>query len=190
MNQDAYYDDIEMNLWEAARTGDIDLLDMRIHYGDIIDVEDDYGWTPLLHACTHGHLNMVKWLLDRGVKLITDKDHGWRALFYASAGGHFDIVKLLFERAARLIKLYNWDVAALKGACFGDNADIVHMLIELGVDVTELRGYTFSAKIKSLVEDSGRIRARYLLKLWRAALPIWRITNFWWKVAGEGQHAP
>ena len=190
MNRYKHHDDDEMNIWTAARTGDINLLDMRIHYGDGIDAEDDYGTTPLMIACFHGHMNIVKSLLDRGAKISTTDTHGYSALICACSQGHFDIVKLLLKQAAWLIKVNDRGVDALLAACYGEHADIVDMLIELGADVTGLRGYSFSATIKSIIEDSRRIRARYRLKLWRAATRTWCISNFWWKVAGEGQHAP
>lgn len=49
----------------------------------------------LYGACSHGHINVVKLVLERNVDVSQDGD---TPLYIACSGGHFEIVKLLIEK--------------------------------------------------------------------------------------------
>lgn len=60
-------------------------------------------------AAANGHLEAVRWLLDRGATInhmIQDRPHSF-ALWDAAIGGHFEIVKLLVERGAEINEIWN-----------------------------------------------------------------------------------
>ena len=43
--------------------------------------------------------------------------------------------------------------------------------------------------VVALLKDAKGIRARHLLKTWREATRARCIADYWWRIAGEGQHA-
>ena len=58
--------------------------------------------TPLMKAAMHGHVDIVRFLLDRGANIDNRSDIDDTALHYAAYYGHDEIVKLLIERGANL----------------------------------------------------------------------------------------
>eukprot|EP00448_Togula_jolla_P041639 CAMPEP_0170647644 /NCGR_PEP_ID=MMETSP0224-20130122/44293_1 /TAXON_ID=285029 /ORGANISM="Togula jolla, Strain CCCM 725" /LENGTH=684 /DNA_ID=CAMNT_0010979081 /DNA_START=22 /DNA_END=2073 /DNA_ORIENTATION=+ len=57
------------------------------------------GWTPLMAACSAGHLNVVEWLLDIGVDIVVTALDGFTPLLEACAGGHSDVVEALLRHS-------------------------------------------------------------------------------------------
>ena len=60
------------------------------------------GFRPLHYAAYAGHENIVKYLIEQGVKLDTRTFAGCTALFYASQQGHVDCVKALLDAQANV----------------------------------------------------------------------------------------
>ena len=60
---------------------------------------DRYGYVTALHfACSNGHLDLVKYLIEKCHCNPEAKDYvGWTPLYFASKEGHLDIVKYLIE---------------------------------------------------------------------------------------------
>ena len=54
-----------------------------------------------MEAAEHGHLEVVKLLLDNGAKLNTKREYGVTALKVARKKGHNTIVELLKSRGAK-----------------------------------------------------------------------------------------
>jgi len=71
-------------------------------------VLDYAGWTPLHEACNHGHLEIVRFLLERGA----DVNHGGgkdvgglTPLHDAASAGNFEVVHVLLDHNASVTKL-------------------------------------------------------------------------------------
>ncbi|VDP62242.1 unnamed protein product [Schistosoma curassoni] len=80
----------------------IDLDNMSLRACSHNDLDSEADFTPLLFACYHGHLELVKALLDRGVNVsVTDKNH-WTALHWAAQQCHADIVEVLLDYGASI----------------------------------------------------------------------------------------
>ncbi|CAH8535589.1 unnamed protein product [Schistosoma turkestanicum] len=80
----------------------IDLDNMNLRACSQNDLDSEADFTPLLFASYHGHLELVRALLDRGVNVaVTDKNH-WTALHWAAQQCHADIVELLLDYGASI----------------------------------------------------------------------------------------
>ncbi len=74
---------------ETARTHE-SIIKALLDHGALVDLQNQDGLTPLIHASLHGHAETVKTLLDHGAQVdLQDKD-GASALISASNYGHTD----------------------------------------------------------------------------------------------------
>jgi hypothetical protein len=72
----------------------------------LLNAKDYDGRTPLMRASQSGQVEVVRWLLDRGVDVnedLNEEVNGWQyhgntALCLASSAGHTPVVRLLLER--------------------------------------------------------------------------------------------
>lgn len=67
-----------------------------------IDCKDEMNWTPLIIACSAGHLEIVKLLLGAGASVNSRTTNNQTALHYAASKNHLDICKLLNAAGADL----------------------------------------------------------------------------------------
>lgn len=98
------------------------------------------GCTPILLACKHGHLNLVRMLLKAGAK-IDDRDRDPKRqgtpLHYAAWGGHLTIVQFLLLSGASLDELDIVGNTALLYAVYGGHRHVVEDLIRRGRSLHE-----------------------------------------------------
>ena len=72
-------------LFEAARTGDREVLRARLSEGANADARDGFGQTPLMYAAGGtGSLATMEMLLQSGADVNAQTDAGWTALMYAA----------------------------------------------------------------------------------------------------------
>ena len=64
--------------------------------------------TPLMEAAQEGHVNIVKFLLERGAKVHAETSTGDTALTYACANGHTLIADILLQCGAELVSASNF----------------------------------------------------------------------------------
>jgi ankyrin repeat protein len=99
---------------------------------DLVKHESKTGFTALRFACTKGHIEIVRLLLENSANIDVKDDIGFTSLSAASASGHTDVVKLLVENGA--------DVETLGT----DGKNIFHMAcIEGKTDTIRCRLYFF-----------------------------------------------
>jgi len=72
-----------------------DIVKILLDAGAEVDIRDEKGSTPLMHACLFGNIEMVKLLLEFHADLEARDKEGWRPLNYASFGGRAETAKLL-----------------------------------------------------------------------------------------------
>lgn len=91
----------EQKLWDAATKGDLAAVKQAIEAGTDVNATTQYGNTALSYACNKGHLEIVRYLLDKGATINTkDKFYDSSPISWAVYGKHFEIAKLLLERGA------------------------------------------------------------------------------------------
>ncbi len=84
----------------AAKTGNVNAINIFLRTRAPIETEDEQGWTPLMHAAACGH-EMVATALIRNHAAVNSKDrNGYGPLHWASFHGHHNLVKLLLEHHA------------------------------------------------------------------------------------------
>lgn len=107
-------------MWQAAMNGNLPLLQGLVALGldvnESMDRDDPadpnpfyQAEGPILQAAGHGHLEMVRWLLERGAR-INYEVHGRRRclpLVDAAIHGHLQVVKLLVEHGADIHHMFN-----------------------------------------------------------------------------------
>ena len=60
-----------IQLYKAVRHGDLESLRAALELGAInVDIRDQYNKTPLMVACAHGRLDIVSFLIDRGLVCV------------------------------------------------------------------------------------------------------------------------
>ncbi len=94
-------------LQEAARKGDAVTVQRLLDEGVDVNTKFRYGATALFFACDHGHVDVVKVLLDKGADLtLKDTFYGFTPLMLAVSPAqkrkpeHTEIAKLLIAKGA------------------------------------------------------------------------------------------
>ena len=123
-------------LFVAVLNRKIVLINEAIREGADKDAVDIDGYTSLMYAAFHGHMDTVKALLKAGVdkEIVDIKD--FTALILASIEGHTDAVKALLRDGANKDVTDKKGWTALMWAAFKGRKDTVKALLKAGVDKT------------------------------------------------------
>lgn len=96
-----------------------------------IEMKDHDDATPLLVACSHGHIELVEYFIAKGANLAHKDMHKWTPLLTALRWGNNDIVKLLVEKHNVPLeekgKLSPLHVVAMSG-----DIEMAHYLLDRG----------------------------------------------------------
>ena len=99
-----------------------DLLEIR---PNLLNIRNPDGTTPLMYASRNGHLDIVKFLLEKGADINLQDEYDSTALFYAAAKDKIDIIKFLLEKGAdKTIKNKDEETA-----CDAANTDEIKALL-------------------------------------------------------------
>jgi len=104
---------------------------------ELVNKVDDSGRLPLHWACSKGHLELVKWLLDQSKTPNAKDDSDWTPLIISASAGHTDIVKVLLEHGADVHAVTNQGRGALLYAASKNRLEIVNTLLAQGADINK-----------------------------------------------------
>ena len=120
-------------LQDAARKGDAAAVKRLLDEGVDVNTKFRYGTTALFFACDHGHVDVVKVLLDKGADLtVKDSFYGFTPLMLAVSPAqkrkpeHTEIAKLLISKGAP------GKEGALSGAVGQGDAALTKFILDSG----------------------------------------------------------
>ena len=87
-------------LFNACKSGHIDLVKKMLSYGADVNAKNNGGNTPLHLASYEGYTEIVKLLLEHGADVNAKNNYGETSLYWASSNGYSAIVKLLKQHGA------------------------------------------------------------------------------------------
>lgn len=73
---------------------------MLLKAGAQKDAQTKQGYTPLHVACHHGHVNMVRLLIEQGAEINPVTSAGYTPLHQAAQQGHVLVINLLLKNKA------------------------------------------------------------------------------------------
>ena len=86
-----------VDIWEAARTGNIEAVKQHLAAGVDVNAKNDRGWTPLHRAAWGRHTEIVELLITNGADVNAKDDRGATPLHHAIDK---EIVELLIAEGA------------------------------------------------------------------------------------------
>lgn len=148
---------------DAARKGDAAAVTKLLDEGVDVNTKFRYNATALFYACDHGHLDVVKVLLDRGAAMdVKDTFYGFTPLMLATGPAqkkkpaHTEIAKLLIAKGAPGKEL------ALTSAVASGDAGLAKVIVDTGgvpagnlSDALEMAKARDKAEIVTLLEAAG-----------------------------------
>ena len=124
----------------AASVGDLEYLSSLPV--EQLDSSNKGGWTPLMYAAYHGHLQLTSHLLSRNCKTTVTNTLGRSPLMLASMCGNVDVASLLLSNADAqqlLLMADKRNMTALSHAVHWGHLQAARNLLQAGssADVTE-----------------------------------------------------
>ena len=95
------------------------------------------GATPVHLASCYGHLDVAKYLIDRGAEVESNDKDGMSPLHYASKEGNLDTVKYLVLAGARIEKHTEEGLTSLLFASAEGHPEVVQYLLSEHAEQTE-----------------------------------------------------
>jgi len=138
---------------DAARKGDAAAVKKLLDEGVDVNAKFRYNATALFYACDHGHIDVVRVLLDRGADMaVKDTFYGFTPLMLATSPAqkkkpeHTEIAKLLIAKGSP------GKEQALTGAVQSGDAALVKVILDSGLPAASLSDALETAKAANKAE--------------------------------------
>jgi hypothetical protein len=120
-----------MDISGAAEAGDLAEVQRLVGQDPrLLNARDHIERTPLMRASAEGHVEVVRWLVDRGAALDERTRFGWTALGLASSRGLTPVVRLLIEKGADLTLVDGRGRTAWMQASYVGRLDTVRLFLD------------------------------------------------------------
>ena len=129
----------------AAAFGRLDVVKLLTERGANLDLGDNHGRTPFFLACSNGHLETARFLLEKmsGAErnsVNTAMNDCRTPLSKAAGRGHVEVVKMLLEKIDAISTINVQETAqkrtALHWAAYNGRTEVVDALLQKGADAT------------------------------------------------------
>jgi ankyrin repeat protein len=152
-------------LMNAAENGTVATLTLLVDHANdpaYINLMSNTGFSPLIIAAAHGHVDAVEYLVGAAADVNAVHDNKVTALMYAAASGHVDAMTVLIVKGkATLDSKHTNGGTALLEAATGGMYDAMKLLVDSGAetDFTDDDGVTPLMAIAA----QGNINAQTLI---------------------------
>jgi outer membrane protein assembly factor BamB len=162
----AFAEDLNEQLFEAARKGDVNLAKSLLDRGADVNAKARYNVTPLMFACDRGNIELVKLLIERGADVnAEDTFYQSTPLGWAIQNVHVEVAKFLIQKGAK-------SDDAVVDVVYSENEGMVRMVLENTKPTAEKMTEALEAAIAQeqkgivkILQDAGAVRQVASLKL-------------------------
>lgn len=128
-------DDLKAHYFDAAREGNVELLQAFYQAGLDGNVADEKGYTALILAAYHGHNDAVSYLLGKeNINACQEDNKGNTALMGAIFKGHLSVARKLMFAQCNIDETNSQGQTALMFASLFDRQSLVSELIKQGAN--------------------------------------------------------
>ncbi|XP_032437126.1 histone-lysine N-methyltransferase EHMT2 isoform X2 [Xiphophorus hellerii] len=123
-------------LHHAAKLGNLEIVNMLLETGQVdVNAQDNGGWTPIIWAAEHKHVQVIKSLLNRGADVsIKDKELNL-CLHWAAYAGNIDIAELVLNSGCSLSSVNVHGDTPLHIAAREGYLECVTLFLSRGADI-------------------------------------------------------
>ncbi|XP_017162770.1 histone-lysine N-methyltransferase EHMT2 isoform X2 [Poecilia reticulata] len=123
-------------LHHAAKLGNLEIVNMLLETGQVdVNAQDNGGWTPIIWAAEHKHVQVIKSLLNRGADVsIKDKELNV-CLHWAAYAGNIDIAELVLNSGCSLASVNVHGDTPLHIAAREGYLECVTLFLSRGADI-------------------------------------------------------
>uniref|UniRef100_A0A672IJ50 Euchromatic histone-lysine N-methyltransferase 2 n=1 Tax=Salarias fasciatus TaxID=181472 RepID=A0A672IJ50_SALFA len=131
-----YHTDGYTGLHHAAKLGNLETVNMLLETGQVdVNAQDSGGWTPIIWAAEHKHVDVIKSLLNRGADVtINDKELNV-CLHWAAYAGNVDIAELVLNAGCSLASVNVHGDTPLHIAAREGYLECVTLFLSRGADI-------------------------------------------------------
>ena len=135
---------------------DIQLVKNYINSGYDLNIQDNYGDTPLIFASRCDNIEIFKLLLNYGASINEQNKRGNTALIRAAYNNNCEIVELLLNAGAN-INVQNVNGSTPLIAASSGNIEVVKLLLNAGADIDKQDENGYTALIHAAYENNKEI---------------------------------
>ena len=122
----------KMELHDAAENGNLQRVILLVEQGPDKEKRNDFG---LYLASSHGHIRVVKYLVEQRARLDKANKNNLSPLAIAAFYGHLEVASYLLEQGADRDKADNHGLTPLHWAAQIGHLEIVMLLMSYGADL-------------------------------------------------------
>lgn len=128
----------DTGLLVAARHNNVEMAELLINNGAIVDLSDFRGRSSLYVSCENGNTDIARLFIDKGAELCTNNDEQRMhktLLHVAAEASHVDVVNLLLDNCVDIDKIGPNKKTALHIASEMGHPATVQVLVERGANI-------------------------------------------------------